>query len=76
MKNRRCSNEQITGNLKKAESGVLASELNRKHGISNARFYKYPAKFCGVDASKISDMKALLKSTVQVSNQSLCKLSR
>ena len=45
MKNRRYGDAQIMGILKQAESGVPISELCRKHGMSNASFYKWRAKF-------------------------------
>ena len=59
MKNRRYSDTQIMGILKQAESGVPVSELCREHGMSNASFYKWRAKFGGMDASMISEMKAM-----------------
>ena len=46
------------GILRQAESGVPVSELCREHGMSSASFYKWRAKFGGVDASIISEMKA------------------
>ena len=59
MKNKRYSDAEIMGILKQAESGVPVSELCREHGMSNASFYKWRAKFGGMDASMISEMKAL-----------------
>ena len=59
MKKARCSDAQIMGILKQAESGVPVSELCREHGMSSASFYKWRAKFGGMDASMMSDMKAL-----------------
>ena len=59
MKKTRYSEVQIMGILKQAESGVPVSELCREHGMSNASFYKWRAKFGGMDASMISDMKAM-----------------
>ncbi|MFK5996600.1 MAG: IS3 family transposase [Rhodobacterales bacterium] len=59
MKNKRYSDAQIMGILKQAESGVPVSELCREHGMSSASFYKWRAKFGGMDASMISEMKAL-----------------
>lgn len=47
------------GILNQAESGVPVSELCREHGMSNASFYKWRAKFGGMDASMISEMKAM-----------------
>jgi len=59
MKNKRYSDGQIMGILKQAESGVRVSELCREHGMSNASFYKWRAKFGGMDASMISELKAM-----------------
>ena len=59
MKNKRYSDAQIMGILKQAEGGVLVSELCREHGMSNASFYKWRAKFGGMDASMISELKAM-----------------
>ena len=57
MKNGRFSNTQIMGILKQAEGGVPVSELCRGHGMSSASFYKWRAKFGGMDASMVSQMK-------------------
>jgi len=59
MKIKRYSDAQIMGILKQAESGVPVSELCREHGMSNASFYKWRAKFGGVDSSMILEMKAM-----------------
>ena len=59
MKSKRYSDAQIMGILKQAESGVSVSERCREHGMSNASFYKWRAKFGGMDASMMSEMKAL-----------------
>lgn len=45
------------GILKQAEGGVPVSELCREHGMSSASFYKWRAKFGGIDASMISELK-------------------
>jgi putative transposase len=45
------------GILKQAEGGVPVSELCRAHGMSSASFYKWRAKFGGMDASLMSEMK-------------------
>jgi putative transposase len=60
MKNGRYSDAQIMGILRQAESGVPVTELCREHGMSNASFYKWRAKFGGMDASKISEMKSMV----------------
>ena len=50
---------QIMGVLRQAEGGLPVSELCREHGISSATFYKWRAKYGGMDASMMSQMKAL-----------------
>lgn len=57
MNNGRYSDAQIIAILKQAEGGVPVSELCREHGMSSANFYKWRAKFGGMDASLISEMK-------------------
>ena len=57
MKNGRYSDTQINAILKQAEGGVPVSELCREHGMSRASFYKWQAKFGGMEASMISEMK-------------------
>lgn len=57
MKTARYSDAQIMGILKQAEGGVPVSELCREHGMSSASFYKWRAKFGGMDVSLIAEMK-------------------
>jgi len=59
MKTARFSDAQIMGILKQAEGGTPVSELCREHGMSGASFYKWLAKFGGMDASLIAEMKAM-----------------
>ena len=59
MKNGRFSDAQIMGILKQSESGMPVSELCREHGMSSASFYKWRAKYGGMDASMVSQMKAM-----------------
>lgn len=59
MKTGRFNEPQILGILKQAESGIPVSELCREHGMSSASFYKWRAKYGGLDASMISQMKAM-----------------
>lgn len=59
MKKSRFSDSQIIGILKEAETGTPVPELCRAYGISNATFYKWRAKFGGMDASLMSRMKEL-----------------
>lgn len=50
---------QILAILKQAEGGVPVAELCRQHGMSSASFYKWRARYDGMDASLISKMKAI-----------------
>ena len=59
MKMTRYSEPQILAILRQAEGGVPVSELYREHGMSNASLYKWRSKYGGMDASMISQMKAL-----------------
>jgi putative transposase len=59
MKMTRYSEPQILAILRQAEGGVPVSELCHEHGMSNASFYKWRSKYGGMDASMISQMKAL-----------------
>jgi len=59
MKQSKYSDAQIMSILQQAENGVPVADLCREHGMSSASFYKWRAKFGGMDASLISRMKAL-----------------
>lgn len=59
MKMSRFSEPQILAILRQAEGGVAVPELCREHGMSTASFYKWRSKYGGMDASMISQMKAL-----------------
>ena len=59
MKTSRFSDSQIIAILKEAEAGTPIPELCRSHGISNATFYKWRAKFGGMDASLMARLKEL-----------------
>ena len=59
MKRSRFSEEQIITILKKQESGVSTAVVCREHGISSATFYKWKAKFGGLEVSDARRLKAL-----------------
>lgn len=59
MKTSRYSDSQIISILKQAEGGTPVPELCRMHGMSSASFYKWRAKYGGMDASMMSRMKEL-----------------
>ena len=56
---RRFSVKQIIGIIKEYEAGVKAQDLCRKYGISDATFYKYKAKFGGMNMSDAKKLRAL-----------------
>jgi len=57
MKRKRFTEEQIIGILKEAESGVTVANLSRKHGICEGTFYRWKAKFGGMDVSDAKRLK-------------------
>jgi putative transposase len=59
MRSSRFSDEQIIGMIKEQEAGMPTADVCRKHGISTASFYKYKAKFGGMDVSDARKLKAL-----------------
>ena len=69
MKRSRFTEEQIIGILKEHQAGLSASELCRKHGISDATFYNWRSKYGGMGVSDAKKLKAL-----EVENAKLKKL--
>jgi len=59
MKTSRYSDSQIMAILKQNEAGTAVPDLCREHGMSSASFYKWRAKFGGMDASLMKRMKEL-----------------
>ena len=59
MKPSRFTEEQIIGILREQETGAKTAEVCRKHGISSATFYKWKAKYGGLDVSAAKRLKAL-----------------
>lgn len=59
MKKSRYTDSQIISILKQAEAGTPVPELCREHGMSSASFYKWRAKYGGMDASLMTRMKEL-----------------
>ncbi len=59
MKKSRYSDSQIISILNQVEAGTPVTELCREHGMSSAAFYKWRAKYGGMDASLMARMKEL-----------------
>jgi putative transposase len=66
---KRFTEEQIIRVLKEHEAGAKTEDVCRKHGISNATFYNWKAKFSGMDVSDAKKLKSL-----EVENAKLKKL--
>jgi putative transposase len=56
---RRHTEEQIIAVLKESEAGTKTGELCRQHGISDATFYKWKAKYAGMEASDLRKMRTM-----------------
>ena len=54
MKRSRFTEEQIIGILKEQEAGVTVADLCRKHGMSDASFYNWKAKYGGMEGPRRS----------------------
>ena len=59
MKRSRFTEEQIIAILREQEAGTATADVCRKHGISSATFYKWKAKFGGLDVSDARRLKTL-----------------
>ncbi len=59
MVRRKYTEEQIIAVLKEGEAGAPVSELCRKHGMSDATYYNWKAKYAGMTASDLKRLKSL-----------------
>ena len=69
MRKSRYTDSQIMAIIKQNEQGVAVNELCREHGMSSAQFYKWRAKFGGMDVSIMKRLKEL-----EAENQRLKKM--
>ena len=59
MKRKRHTEDQIIAILKEHEAGVKTADLCRKHGISDATFYNWKAKYGGLEVSEAKRLRGL-----------------
>jgi putative transposase len=66
MKRSRFTEEQIIGILKEQEAGQRTADVCRRHGISEATFYKYKSKYGGLQVSDMKRLRALESENAQL----------
>ena len=59
MKRNRFTEEQIIGVLKEGEGGVAVKELSRKYGICDQTYYRWKAKYGGLEVSEARRLRQL-----------------
>ena len=59
MRQSRFTKAQIIGMIKEQEAGMPTAEVCRRHGLSPASFYKFKAKYCGMNISDTHRLKTL-----------------
>jgi putative transposase len=59
MKRKRFSEEQIIGVVKEAAAGAKTLEICRRHGISEQTFYRWKAKYAGLEVAEVRRLRQL-----------------
>ena len=59
MRGKRFTEEQIIGVLKEAETGAATKDLCRKYGVTEATFYRWKAKYGGLEVSEARRLRTL-----------------
>jgi putative transposase len=78
MKRKRHTEEQIIAILKEHEAGMKTADLCRKHGISEASFYNWKAKYGGLEISEAKRLDPLYLSVLVSGKEvlALCPIRR
>ncbi len=66
MKKSRFTEEQIVGILKQSDAGMKTAELCRQHGIAEQTFYRWKAKYGGMDVDDAKRLKQLEQENAQL----------
>lgn len=66
MRASRFTETQIVAILKEADSGMLVKDVCRKHGISDATYYKWKSKYGGMQASDLKRLKEMEREVSQL----------
>lgn len=59
MANKKFTEEQIIGILREGEAGAKIADLCRRHGVSDATYYRWKAKYAGLTLSELKRLKTL-----------------
>jgi len=68
MKRSRSSDEQIIAIVKEQEAGMATAAVCRRHGISSPTFYKWKAKYGGLEVSEAKRLRSLEDENAKLKN--------